>query len=147
MGHSFHKNFGHLVFRVANVEIQKDDLPRLHAYIGGIAKNNRIGSPIIGGIGDHVHFLGDFPVNVALSVLVSKLKASSSYWLKGLHSRYCNFSWQQGYGYFSVSASHRQRVGQYIINQEKHHAHMTTDEEYARLMEKYESCSNFETSD
>lgn len=140
MGHSFHKNFGHLIFHVGSVNIRADDLPRLHAYIRAIAKNNRVENIVIGGIGDHVHLLGDFPVNVALSVIVSKLKASSSYWVKGLHSYYSAFAWQQGYGYFSVSASHRQRVAHYVRTQAEHHANMTAEEEYSLLMAKYEQC-------
>jgi hypothetical protein len=40
-------------------------------------------------------------------------------WLRG------KFNWQEGYGAFSYSHSHIDRVIKYIVNQEKHHKKKT----------------------
>lgn len=137
MGHTYHQNYGHLIFHVRNIPIRTDDLVRFHAYIGGIAMQHAIGKPIVGGIEDHVHVLGNFPITRPASDLVRVLKSASSYWLKGVHGHYYGFSWQQGYGYFSVSASLHQSVAAYILNQRQHHAKMTATEEFERLIAKH----------
>ena len=46
------------------------------------------------------------------------------------------FSWQIGYGAFSVSSSQVHTVINYIKNQEKHHRKMNYREEVERFMKK-----------
>jgi hypothetical protein len=48
------------------------------------------------------------------------------------------FNWQEGYGAFSYSHSHIDRVVKYIINQEIHHKKMNFKEEYMELLERFE---------
>jgi len=48
-----------------------------------------------------------------------------------------NFSWQEGYGAFSVSASQTEGVVRYIENQREHHAKRSFDEEFVELLKKY----------
>jgi len=45
-----------------------------------------------------------------------------------------NFSWQSGYGCFSVSESKVQSVSRYIENQEEHHRKITFQNEYRELL-------------
>ena len=52
--------------------------------------------------------------------------------MKGNSSRFANaelfdnsFKWQENYGVFSVSPSHRSRVLSYIQNQKQHHTEQT----------------------
>jgi hypothetical protein len=49
-----------------------------------------------------------------------------------------SFSWQRGYGVFSYSKSHMDRVYQYILNQESHHEKMSFKAEYTGLLKKFE---------
>ena len=44
------------------------------------------------------------------------------------------FAWQQGYGAFTVSASQREAVRQYIQQQPEHHRTRTFREEYLELL-------------
>lgn len=48
-----------------------------------------------------------------------------------------NFSWQEGYGAFSVSASNLGTVKNYIANQEKHHRKITFEDEFLALLKKH----------
>jgi putative transposase len=48
------------------------------------------------------------------------------------------FSWQAGYGAFSYSHSHRERVYNYILNQEHHHKKKTFKQEYTDLLKSFE---------
>ena len=137
MSHGFHQNYGHLVFHVGNVTLRDEDIARLHAYIGGIAKQLRIENPVIGGTDDHIHLLGHFPVTRAVADIVREMKTSSSRWISGIHSCYADFSWNAGYGYFSVSFSVYPKVAEYIRTQREHHARFSTAEEYDKLVAKH----------
>jgi REP element-mobilizing transposase RayT len=68
-----------------------------------------------------------------LEDVVRYVKAVSSRWVHeeiGEHS----FAWQEGYGAFTVSASQRGTVCEYIARQEEHHRKRTFQEEYRELL-------------
>jgi len=48
-----------------------------------------------------------------------------------------NFSWQEDYEAFSVSASHTEGVLNYIANQAAHHAKRNFEEEYLEFLKRY----------
>ena len=115
----------------------ENDLERIHAYLGGII-NNLGGIPIIvGGIDDHIHILTSLPKTMALTDFVRVIKADSSKWMKQIDSHYSNFSWQEGYGAFSVSPSLIEKTTNYIRNQAEHHKKRTFREEYKLFLEAY----------
>ena len=47
-----------------------------------------------------------------------------------------NFSWQEGYGAFAVSAPDLEKVKTYVQNQEEHHRVTTFQEEYVALLKR-----------
>jgi putative transposase len=47
------------------------------------------------------------------------------------------FSWQEGYGAFSVSASNLDQVARYIQNQEVHHRKTSFEDEFRALLRKH----------
>lgn len=49
-----------------------------------------------------------------------------------------NFSWQRGFGAFSYSRSHIERVAKYIANQEEHHQKQSFKKEYLDFLQKFE---------
>jgi REP element-mobilizing transposase RayT len=55
----------------------------------------------VGGVADHVHILCGLSRKISLSELVKNLKTGSSKILKGKVND--GFSWQNGYGAFSVA--------------------------------------------
>ena len=54
-------------------------------------------------------------------------------WRNRLHA----FSWQEGYGASTVSASQRAAVKRYIADQEAHHRRRTFQEEYIEFLERH----------
>ncbi|GEN75233.1 hypothetical protein CHA01nite_09730 [Chryseobacterium hagamense] len=48
------------------------------------------------------------------------------------------FSWQEGYGAFSYAKSQKDKVVNYILNQEKHHSKKSFKEEYLVMLEAFE---------
>jgi hypothetical protein len=64
--------------------------------------------------------------------LVKKLKTSSPMTVKA--KGHSHFSWQSGYGAFSVSQSAKESVIAYIASQEIHHRKMTFQEEFRTFL-------------
>ena len=48
------------------------------------------------------------------------------------------FSWQKGFGAFSLFSFTHSKCYNYILNQEKHHRLKTFKEEYLEMLEKFE---------
>lgn len=94
---------------------------RMHAFLGGIVRDEGGVALAVGGVSDHVHLLVRWKPDGKLSDLLRNLKSRSSLWahqeLFGLDS----FAWQEGYAVFSVSKSGEAQVKAYIDNQEEHH--------------------------
>jgi hypothetical protein len=62
------------------------------------------------------------------------LKANSSKWMgEQGHA----FSWQEGYGAFSVSSSNLDRVIRYIQDQDAHHRKTNFEDEFRALLRKH----------
>jgi putative transposase len=109
--------------------------PRLHEYIGGIIKRIE-GVPLaIGGTSDHVHILLSLGATHSVADVVREIKTASSKWVHETIGMRI-FSWQEGYGAFTVSASNRDAVCKYILNQEEHHRTKSFQEEYLELLKR-----------
>lgn len=136
MSHTYSQNHLHIVFSTKEriKIIQPSMQPKLWAYMAGIARNHDFLVLANGGMEDHVHLLIQLPPVLALAKAVSLLKSNSSTWMKD-HA--LDFSWQEGYGAFSVSASNLPAVKRYIANQEKHHRKITFEDEFVALLEKH----------
>lgn len=75
---------------------------------------------------------------MCISDLVRDIKNNSSNFINENRFLKKKFSWQDGYGAFSYSHSHIDRVYNYILNQERHHRKKTFRVEYIELLEKFE---------
>lgn len=71
---------------------------------------------------------------LSLSRAVALVKSNTSKWIGEQGIR---FSWQQGYGAFSVSSSKISSVIRYIDKQHQHHAKMTFEQEFISLLKKH----------
>ncbi len=130
MAHTYTSNFIHCIFSTKERMplIPPDRLPGLCAYFSGIAKGEGLVLVLAGGTANHIHLLLSLPANVALATAMQKLKGSSSHWMGP------GFSWQQGYGAFSVSPSQVPQVKAYIEKQEEHHRRQSFEEEFIQLL-------------
>nr|WP_317174888.1 transposase [Pararhodonellum marinum] len=66
------------------------------------------------------------------------IKGDSSKWINQKGFVRGKFSWQDGYGAFSYSKSHVDKVIDYIKNQETKHRKKSFLEEYREFLEKFE---------
>jgi putative transposase len=75
--------------------------------------------------------------NIAPSDLIGDIKTGSTNHINERGWIGCHFSWQEGYGAFSVSHSHLNRVASYILNQETHHRGKSFQQEYVEFLERH----------
>jgi len=126
----------HLVFSTKNrkpfltVEVR----PRVFEYLSGALKGIECPPIAVGGLADHVHLLFGLARTITISKVAEEVKKESSKWAKGIVS--ATFSWQNGYGAFSVSPSNGEKVQAYIANQEDHHRERTFQDEFRALLRR-----------
>ncbi len=139
MSQSLSKLYVHITFHIKRngVLIDRKDFSDLFAYMGAIINDNESIPIIINGEPNHVHILCILSKNVALSKLVEEIKRHSSRWIKTKSERYKSFSWQGGYGAFSVSPSVCERTKKYIENQEAHHRKKSFEQEYLTFLKAH----------
>ena len=139
MSHTYSSNRVHVIFSTKERRkcLSDDFQPKLWAYMAGIAHNQGFEAMIVGGVSDHVHALLALPPTLALAKAVQLLKGSSSHWINESHAIEERFTWQEGYGAFSVSASQTPDVVRYIQNQRRHHEKKSFEEEFIMFLKKY----------
>jgi putative transposase len=140
MANTFTQIYLHLVFAVQNRVslIHPDWKDELYKYITGIVQNNGHKLIAINGMPNHLHIATGYKPHQLIPDLLQDIKGSSSKWINKEKFVKGKFSWQEGYGAFSFSHSHIDRVVKYIINQDQHHKKQTFREEYIQLLKKYD---------
>ncbi len=111
---------------------------RIWAYLGGIAKENKMKPLQIGGVEDHIHMLLGASATLAPANIAQLVKGGSSAWIHDTFSNMKGFAWQDGYGAFTVSKSNIADVTAYIQGQREHHHAKTFQEEYLAFFRKHE---------
>ena len=108
---------------------------RLHEYLGGTVAGLDGTPQGVGGVADHVHLLVGLKPTHCLSDFMRELKKASSIWVTE-QIGVAEFAWQEGYAAFTVSASARDSVRDYIGRQEEHHRQRTFREELVEFLQK-----------
>jgi putative transposase len=136
VSHSYVCCLVHVIFATAGRRrtIRDDMRDRLHAYLGGIGRENGIPALAVGGVADHVHLLLSLPRTVSMAKAVQLLKSGSSKWIHENFSEAKNFAWQEGYGAFSVGASQRAATVRYILGQAEHHKRTSFGDELRKIL-------------
>ena len=83
---------------------------RMHAYLARVFTGEDCPALEVGGTNDHVHVLCSLSRSHSMSEVIRKAKANSSGWAKSLGGMLSKFSWQGGYGAFSVHPSQAAQV-------------------------------------
>jgi putative transposase len=138
MANTFANLLYHVVFSTKHriPLIQEDVKVPLYEYIGGIIRGERGVLLEIGGMPDHVHILARFRTDIAVAMMVQKIKGKSSSWRNEYPRQTEPFYWQTGYAALTVSESLVKKVQAYIRNQEEHHKKVSFKEELIALLRK-----------
>lgn len=129
----------HLVFSTKDrrAVLDANTRPKLHAYLATVGRNAGCECFRVGGVADHVHLAIRLSRTLTIADLVEQLKTSSSKWLKTQTPDLAAFSWQRGYGCFSVGPADLDSLCAYIDRQEEHHRTRTFQEEFRAFLSKY----------
>jgi len=136
MSDSYTNLLYHVIFSTKDRRplITPDYEVRLYDYIGGTLRWTGGISLQLNGTEDHVHLLAKLRPDRALSDVVRDLKANASGWLHDVFPTLEDFCWQRGYGAFTVSASHVERVCKYIARQKEHHRRISFRDEFIQFL-------------
>jgi putative transposase len=128
----------HLIFSTKERRkyITDEIKPELHRYLATVLKNLACPAITIGSQADHVHVLFILAKTQSVSAVAEEIKKSSSKWIKAKGEAFGSFSWQRGYGAFSVSESNVEAVRKYVDGQEEHHRKMSFMEELIVFLKK-----------
>ncbi len=139
MSQSLARNLIYLIFSTKHRERVLNDTirPSFHGYVVTVLNNLRSPVLAVNSERDHVHVLFVLHRTLPLSKVVEDLKRSSSKWLKGQSQELVRFSWQAGYGAFSVSESNVPVVKEYVANQAEHHRTVSFEEELRGFLRKH----------
>lgn len=140
MANTYTQLYIQFVFSVRGREnmIKEQFRDELEKIMSGIITNHQCKMYAIYCNPDHTHiFVGMHP-NISPSKLMEQVKSGSSKWLNQKGYVPNRFSWQNGYGAFTYSRSHIDRVVKYVLNQPEHHKKQSFRKEYLRLLQKFE---------
>ena len=115
----------------------KDNRKELFSYIWGILQKKKCHLYRINGVEDHLHIVTHLHPTIALSDLVKDIKVASSAYIKE-KVLFPDFNaWQEGYGAFTYSIKDKDRLIEYVKNQEEHHKTVTYQEELIALLNEH----------
>ncbi len=140
MANTFSQIYLQFVFAVQNRQslISKDNKEELHKYITGLVQNRKAKMLAVNCMPDHAHLFVGFKPTVLISDFVKEIKVESNEFINDQKWVRGKFNWQEGYGVFSYSHSHIDKVVKYVLNQEQHHQKKTFKQEYLSLLNKFE---------
>ena len=128
-----------IVFSTKHREPSLEDGNRkeLFKYIWGILKNKKCHLYQIGGVADHLHIITHLHPSVALSDLIKDIKLASTENIKSKDLFTAFKGWQDGYGAFTYSIDAKDKLINYVKNQEEHHKKKSFIEEYKELLAEH----------
>lgn len=129
----------HLIFSTKDRQPWLDEgiREKTNAFLAGAVRQCGCEAYRVGGVADHVHLAIGLSRTHTVADLIREIKTASGKWLNAQEGSHHNFSWQNGYGVFSLGMSQKDALLHYIENQEKHHKSLTFQDEYRALLNKY----------
>ena len=139
MANTYTQIYLHAIFAVSGrvCVISSERREELQKYITGIVTGKGQKLIAIFCMPDHAHLLLGLKPNIAPSDLIGDIKTGSTNHINEKKWIGCRFSWQEGFGAFSVSHSHVGRVANYIHNQPKHHRRKSFQQECLEFLERH----------
>lgn len=139
MPSAYTQNFYHTVFSTKHraMLITPDLEERLYPFMGGILRDLRCTLLSINGMPDHVYLLIHYRADLSHSEMIKNIKGRSSKWINETWPQRSHFSWQEGYGGFTVSKLAVPEVETYIARQKEHHQGMDFKTEFLELLRRH----------
>ena len=133
---TFTQSYYHLVFstKARKRVLIEEHREEFFRYTWGILRNKDSHLYRINAVEDHVHILTSLHPSIALADLIKSVKVATSVWIKekGLFPGFQG--WQDGYGSFTASHADKDRLIEYIKDQQEHHRVKSFREELFELL-------------
>lgn len=114
----------------------EENREQLFKYIWGILNNKDCHLYRINGVEDHIHIVTHLHPTVPLASLVKDIKLGSTSFNKE-QNLFPQFNgWQKGYGAFTYSINEKEKLIEYVKNQQEHHKNISFRQEYRSLLEE-----------
>ena len=138
MANTYTQLYVHYVFAVKDrlCLIHNKWKDKLYSYMTGIIDQQGHKLYIINGMSDHIHILISMNPKQSPSDLMYHLKRSSSLWINQNRLSLGKFSWQEGFGAFSLGKSQLPEKIKYIEDQQQHHKKESFREEYLQFLKE-----------
>jgi len=138
MANTYSQLYVHYVFAVQNrlCLINNNWQEKLYKYMTGIIDQQGHKLYMINGMSDHIHILISMNPKQAPSDLMYHLKRSSSLWVNQNKLAVGKFSWQEGFGAFSLGKSQLPVIIKYIEEQQEHHKKKSFTDEYLQFLKE-----------
>lgn len=118
--------------------LEKENRTELYKYIWGVLKNHNCHVYRINGVEDHLHIVTHLHPSIALAFLIKSIKIASSSFIRE-KKLFKNFKgWQAGYGAFTYTINEKDRLIDYVKNQENHHKSISFYDEYKALLKEHQ---------
>src|SRR5690606_20705985 len=139
MANTYHQIYVQAVFAVKyrRALLDRSWREQVQGVIGQLINETGCRTIIVNGVEDHLHCLLSLNPTVSISELMKTIKAKSSRYINENNLTAQRFEWQRGYGAFSYSQNHVEKVFQYIQRQEEHHRVKTFTDEYLELLDEF----------
>jgi len=140
MANTYTQLYIQFVFAVKGREnlIKESFRDELEKVMCGIISNHKCKTYAIYCNTDHTHlFIGMHPT-IAPSQLMEQVKSGSSNRLNEKKFIPGKFYWQDGYGAFTYSKSHIDKVVKYVLNQPEHHKKQSFKDEYLSFLKNFD---------
>ncbi|MGH2370611.1 MAG: IS200/IS605 family transposase [Chloroflexota bacterium] len=122
------RTFYHIVWSTQERQPQIDAALEAERFACLSSTAQRLGATVhaINGTGDHVHLVLSVPPTVALATIGGQVKGSSAHLANHRPGADGAFSWERGYGLFTLGPRQLPRAVAYVRGQKEHHAQRTT---------------------
>ena len=110
----------------------------LFRYVSGILQNKKCHLYRINGVYDHLHIVTHLHPSVSLASLIKDIKLACSDHIKKNKLFPLFNGWQDGYGAFTYSFRDKDKLIEYVKNQEIHHQVKTSRDEFIDLLDEHE---------
>ena len=139
MSKAFTKVYIHYVWATKKRQnvLTKKVIESLKTHIREYCQQKGIYVYEVNGFLNHLHLLIDLPATKSVAEVINLIKGESSHWINSTNLLPGKFAWQIRYSAFSVSASKKKVVANYIRNQESHHRKKSFIEELKLFYEQY----------
>ena len=118
--------------------LEKENRTELYKYIWGVLKNHNCHVYRINVVEDHLHIVMHLHPSIALADLIKSIKIASSSFIKE-KKLFKNFNgWQAGYGAFTYTFKEKDKLIDYVKNQENHHKSISFNDEYKALLKEHQ---------